>query len=91
MTSTLWHAVMRTVFLATRASTRSRSPTGRMTFKGLRQDRFGDEYERGDGQRMGEQQRDGSIVRASLLLRQGLRDGPFRRRSRRAGEAASAE
>jgi hypothetical protein len=38
----------------------------------LHQDRFGVEYDRGDGQRVGEQQRDGSIVRASLLLRHGL-------------------
>src|SRR5271165_1973864 len=58
MTSTLWPAAVRTVFFATRASSRSRSPTGDMTFKGLHQDCFNDEHDRGEGQRIREQQRD---------------------------------
>src|SRR5271165_2654800 len=58
MTSTLWPAAVQTVFLATRASSRARSPTGDVTFKGLHQDCFDDEHERGEGQRIREQQRD---------------------------------
>src|SRR5271157_1970204 len=58
MTSTLWPAAVQTVFLATRASSRARSPTGDMTFKGLHQERFDDEHDRCEGQRIREQQRD---------------------------------
>src|SRR5271165_324087 len=58
MTSTLWPAAVQTVFLATRASSRARSPTGDVTFKGLHQERFDDEHDRGEGQRIREQQRD---------------------------------
>ncbi len=37
MTGTLWPDAVRKDFFATRASSRARSPTGDMTFKGLHQ------------------------------------------------------
>src|SRR5271166_3840928 len=58
ITSTLWPEAVRTLFLAMRALSRARSPTGDMTFKGLDQQRFDDEHDRREGQRIGEQQRD---------------------------------
>src|SRR6516164_3799970 len=58
MTGTLCPEAVRKDFFATRASSRARPPTGDVTFKGLDQERFDDEHDRGEGQRIGEQERD---------------------------------
>src|SRR4029077_16896607 len=44
--------------LATRASSRARSPTRDMTFKGLHRECFDDEHDRREWEGVGEQQRD---------------------------------
>src|SRR5262245_990548 len=58
MTGTRCPEAVRKDFFATRASSRARPPTGDVTFKGLDQERFDDEHDRGEGQRIGEQERD---------------------------------
>src|SRR5579871_4051203 len=57
-TGTLFPEAARKDFFATRASSRARSPTGDVTFKGLHHECFDDQHNRGEGQRIGEQQRD---------------------------------
>ena len=56
MTGTLCPAAVRKVFSATRASSRTRSPTGDVTFKGLHRERFDDEHDGSEGQSVGQQQ-----------------------------------
>src|SRR5271154_5958606 len=58
MIGTLWPEAVRKDFFAIRASSRARSPTGDMTFKGLDHECFDDQHNCGEGQRIGEQQRD---------------------------------
>src|SRR5580700_5527017 len=55
-TGTLRPEAVRKDFFSTRASSRARSPTGDMTFKGLDHERFDDEHDGSEGQRVGEQQ-----------------------------------
>src|SRR6202042_2140987 len=58
MTGALCPEAVRKDFFATRASSRARSPTGDVTFKGLHRKRFDDEHDRREGQRISEQQGD---------------------------------
>src|SRR5580700_5957123 len=58
MTGASCPEAVRKDFSATRASSRTRSPPGDMTFKGLHRKRFDDEHDRREGQRISEQQRD---------------------------------
>src|ERR1700733_1641339 len=57
-TGTLCPDAVRKDLLATRASSRARSPTRDMTFKRLHRECFDDEHDRGEGQGVGEQERD---------------------------------
>src|SRR5271154_515871 len=54
MTGTLCPEAVRKDFRATRASSRARSPTGDITFKGLHHKHFDDEHDRRERQRIGE-------------------------------------
>src|SRR5277367_326499 len=58
ITGTLCPDAVRKDLLATRASSRTRSPTGDVTFKGLHRKRFDDEHDRCERQGIGEQERD---------------------------------
>src|ERR1700751_1481636 len=58
MTGALCPAAVRKDLRATRASSRARSPTRDVTFKGLHHKRFDDEHDRREGQRIGKQERD---------------------------------
>src|ERR1700722_986293 len=58
MTGTFCPDALRKDFLATRASSRARSPTRDMTFKGLHRECFDEKHDRGEGQGVREQERD---------------------------------
>src|ERR1700733_13782893 len=52
--------------LATRASSRARSPTRDMTFKGLHRERFDNEHDRREGERIGEEERDVEQLKSGI-------------------------
>src|ERR1700735_2307676 len=58
MTGTFCPDALRKDFRATRASSRARSPTRDMTFKGLHRECFDNEHDRREGERIGEEERD---------------------------------